>query len=340
MILFQDGKKFLESKYTVESEFEQEIVNSNKLFFGNDVIYIDTKKKIGSHTLGKTIPDGFLFDMSDPDNREFYLVEVELECHDFYNHIFQQITKFFAFFKNSKRQKELVEKLFSTINTATELKQQFKKYLGEKEIFKFLNDVVDSSQNILIVIDGDKPELPEIMDTYSDTWGKMVKVIVAKKFTCDQESIFSIHPEFETLEYSPPEVIPEREIQTDISEEYHLEGVKDHVKQIYAFIKDRVLASNPSFIFNPQKHYISIRGKKNIAFIYPRKAKVRLIPMMPEEEIRQKLKHHNVKTLSESVQRFYNNPCASVDVNDLNNIDEIIDIIKTLMEQDISAQNL
>lgn len=337
MILFQNGKKYIETKYTVESEFEQEIVNSHKLFFGNDVIYIDAKKKIGSHALGKTIPDGFLFDMSDPDNREFYLVEVELECHDFYNHIFPQITKFFAFFKNSKRQKELVEKLFSTINTDTDLKRQFKKYLGEKEIFKFLNDVIDSSQNILIVIDGDKPELPEIMDTYSDTWGKMVKVITAKKFSCDDNSIVSIHPEFETLEYSPQEVIIEREIQTDISEEFHLEGVKDNVKQIYDAIKERVIAINSSFVFNPQKHYISIRGKKNIAFIYPRKAKVRLIPMLPEEEIRKRIEHHNIKSLSESVQRFYNNPCASIDINDMSNIDEIIDIIKTLMEQDIST---
>ena len=337
MTLFQNGKRYTERKYTSESEFEQEIVNAHKLFFGNDIIYIDTKKRVGSHALGKAIPDGFLFDMSDPENREFYFVEIELESHDFYNHIFPQITKFFAFFKDSKRQKELVEKLFSTINTDTDLKRQFKKYLGEKEIFKFLSDVIDSSQNILIVIDGDKPELPEIMDTYSDTWGKMVKVIVAKKFTCDQERIFSIHPEFETLEYSPPEVIPEREIQTDISEEFHLEGVKDNVKKIYAVIKDRVLASNPSFIFNPQKHYISIRGKKNIAFIYLRKAKVRLIPMMPEEEIRQELKHHNVKTLSESVQRFYNNPCASIDINDLKNVDEIIDIIETLMEQDFAS---
>ena len=334
MILFQNGKKYIESKYTIESEFEQEIVSSHKLFFGRDVIYIDAKKKIGSHALGNTIPDGFLFDMSDPDNREFYLVEVELESHDFYNHIFPQITKFFAFFKNSKRQKELVEKLFSTVNTDAELKRQFKKYLGEKEIFKFLNDVVDSSQNILIVIDGDKPELPEIMDTYSDTWGKMVKIITVKKFICDQESIFSIHPEFETLEYSPQEVIPGGEIHMDISEEFHLEGVKDNVKQIYGAIKEKALSINSSFIFNPQKHYISIRGKKNIAFIYLRKAKVRLIPMMHEEDIRTRLKHHNVKTLSESVQRFYNNPCASIDINDLNNLDEIIEIIKTLINQD------
>lgn len=339
MILFQNGKKYIESKYTVESEFEQEIVNSHKLFFGNDVIYIDAKKKIGSQALGKTIPDGFLFDMSDPDNREFYLVEVELECHDFYNHIFPQITKFFAFFKNSKRQKELVEKLFSTINTDTDLKRQFKKYLGEKEIFKFLNDVIDSSQNILIVIDGDKPELPEIMETYSE-WGKMVKVITAKKFNCDDNSIFSVHPEFETLEYSPQEVIIEHETQTDISEEFHLEGVKDNVKQIYDTIKERIIAINSSFIFNPQKHYISIRGKKNIAFIYPRKAKIRLIPMLPEKEIRKRIEYHNIKSLSESVQRFYNNPCASIDINDLNNIDEIIDIMKTLMEQDISTKDL
>ena len=334
MILFQNGKKFTECKYNLETEFEQEIVASNKLFFGKDVIYIDAKKKIGSHALGNTIPDGFLFDMSDPDNREFYLVEVELESHDFYNHIFPQITKFFAFFKNSKRQKELVEKLFSTVNTDAELKRQFKKYLGEKEIFKFLNDVVDSSQNILIVIDGDKPELPEIMDTYSDTWGKMVKIITVKKFTCDQENIFSIHPEFETLEYSPQEVIPGGEIHTDISEEFHLEGVKDNVKQIYGVIKEKALSINSSFVFNPQKHYISIRGKKNIAFIYLRKAKVRLIPMMSEDDIRARLKHHNVKTLSESVQRFYNNPCASIDINDLNNLDEIIEIIKTLINQD------
>ncbi len=334
MILFQNGKRYTETKYTLESEFELEIVNSHRLFFGKDTIFIDAKKKIGSASLGNTIPDGFLFDMSDPDNREFYLVEVELASHGFYEHIFPQITKFFAFFKNSKRQKELTEKLFSTINTDPELKKQFKKYLGEKEIFKFLNDVVDSSQNILMVIDGDKPELPEIMDTYSDTWGKMVKIITVKKYTCDQESIFSIHPEFETLEYSPQEVIIDREIHTDISEEFHLEGVKDNVKQIYGAMKERLLSINPSFVFNPQKHYISIRGKKNIAFIYARKAKVRLIPMMPEEEIRARLQHHNVKTLSESVQNFYNNPCASVDINDLNNLNEIIDIIKTLMTKD------
>jgi hypothetical protein len=126
MILLQNDKRFNEYKYKSESEYEKDILTSYKTIFGSDTILIDAKKKIGSEALGKTIPDGFLFDLTDIENPEFYLLEMELESHDFYNHIFPQITKFFAFFKNNKRQKELVGKLFSTIDTDSGLKKQFK----------------------------------------------------------------------------------------------------------------------------------------------------------------------------------------------------------------------
>jgi hypothetical protein len=115
MILLRNGQKYVESKYQLEEDFEKDIVSSSPSIFGIESIYIDAKKKIGS-SLGNTVPDGFLFDMSDADNPEFYLVEAELETHDFFKHIFPQITKFFAFFKNSNRQKGLVEKLFTAIN--------------------------------------------------------------------------------------------------------------------------------------------------------------------------------------------------------------------------------
>lgn len=333
MILLQNGHKFTELKFKLESDFEKEIVQSHKAIFGKDAIYIDAKKKIGSDALGKTIPDGILFDMSDPDNREFYLVEVELESHDFYNHIFPQITKFFAFYKNTKRQKELVEKLFSTINTDSSLKRQFKKYLGEQEIFKFLNDVVDSSQNILLIIDGDKPELPEITDTYSDTWGKMVKVLTARKYVCKDESILAVHPEFETIEFSYQETPSEAEKKSTIySEELHLEGVNDNVKQVYNHLKIAVQKIDDSFIFNPQKYYISIKGTRNIVFLKIRKKKIRMVVMLPEENIRSRIRSHGVKTLSEPVQKFYNGPCAAVDVHNLENIEEIIELLKSLIE--------
>ena len=333
MILFQNGKRYTETKYAHESEFEQEIVNSHKQFFGQNTIFIDAKKKIGSAALGDTIPDGFLFDMSDPENREFYLVEVELASHGFYDHIFPQITKFFAFFKNSKRQKELVEKLFSTINNDQELKQQFKKYLGEKEIFKFLNDVVDASQNILMVIDDDKPELPDIMDTYNDTWGKMVKIITIKQFVNSGDAIFSVSPEFEAIEYSNQPAIPSTDPEpTSVSEEFHLEDVGDNVKEIYRVLKQQMLQVKPSLIFNITKYYISIKDKKAFAYIYIRKRKIVLVPMLSEEQIRGRFQHHNVRTISQSGQNYYNGECANIDIKNMGHINDIVELLKITMQ--------
>lgn len=337
MIILQNGQRFTEHKYQLEADFEKEIADSQKAIFGKDTIYIDTKRKIGSEALGDTIPDGFLFDMSDPDNFEFYLVEVELEKHDFYRHIFPQITKFFAFYKNSKRQKELVEKLFSTINTDSALKRQFKKYLGDEEIFKFLNDVIDSSQNILMIIDGNKPELPEITDTYSDTWGKMVKLLNVKKFVHKKESIFTVDPEFETIEFSYEETPTEAEKKSTIySEEFHLEGVGENVKSVYENLKKEVLDIDDSVFFNPQKYYISLKSPKNIVYLKFRKKKVRMVVMMPEDQVRVNIKHHPVKTLSAGVQQFYNGPCAAIDVQDVDKIDEIINLISMLIKSENS----
>ncbi|MDI9455946.1 MAG: DUF5655 domain-containing protein [Spirochaetota bacterium] len=332
MILIQDGKRYDESKFRLESEFEEEIVGSKEMIFGRDTIYIDAKKKIGTLALGNTVPDGFLFDLSDSDNFEFYIVEVELEKHDFYNHIFPQITKFFAFFKNSKRQKELVEKLFSTINTDASLKRRFKKYLGDQEIFKFLSDLIDASQNILLVIDGAKPELPEITDTYSDTWGKMVRVLEVKKFSRKEGSIITVDPAFENLEFSYEEAIEDTEKKaTKYSEEFHLEGSTDEVKEIYEHLKGLVSETDDSYVFNPQKYYISIKGPKNIVFLKIRKKKIRMIVMLPEKEIRSLVSHHPVKTLSQPVQNFYNGPCAAVDVDDMEDLEEIEGLVQTAM---------
>ncbi len=55
-----------------------------KIFFGENTIFIDAKKKIDSKNIDATIPDGFLFDLSYPENPEFYHVEIELAKHDFY----------------------------------------------------------------------------------------------------------------------------------------------------------------------------------------------------------------------------------------------------------------
>lgn len=336
MLLFYNGKQFNEFEFDKETDFQREIVINSKLFFGRDSIFIDAKKKIETKSLGNSIPDGFLFDLSDKENPEFYLVEIELAKHDFFNHIFPQITKFFGFFKNATNQADLVEKIFAVITNDTDLKKEFKRHLGEQEIYKFLKDTVENSQNILLILDGEKSELPEITETYSDTWGKMVKQVLIKKYTNASDQIFSMHPDFESLEYVDVDGETKLEYEKkEYSEEYHFDGVSDILKQIYSQLKKELLTIDPDLIFNPQKYYISIVKDRNLAFFKVRKKKITIVVMIPENEVRQMIKHHSIKHLSEGVQRFYNGPCCAISIENELNLSEVSSVLKKLITKSL-----
>lgn len=334
MKLFTNNKAYNEFQFDKEADFEREVVFNSKLFFGTNSIYIDTKRKLETKSLGNSIPDGFLFDLSDKNNPEFYIVEVELAKHDFYNHIFPQVTKFFGFYKNQKSQADLVEKIFSIITNDNDLKREFKKYLGEKEVYKFLKDTIEKSQNILLIIDGDKKELPEIMETYSDTWGKIVKLIFLKKFSQDGDSIYTMHPDFENIEYVDieSETVTDKE-DVEYNEDYHLEGVSDTVKLIYNNIKNELLHSHPSLVYNPQKYYVSIRIDRNIAFFKIVKKKIRLVVMNSEEETKQEIHHHSIKSLTAGVQKFWNGPSCAIIIDSTENLNEVIILLKKLISK-------
>ena len=171
--IYMDGKRFIETEFKTEEDFERVVKEHSKTLFGAKTIFSDLKNKIDSRTLGSSVPDGFLFDFKDEENPEFYLVEVELEQHDFFKHIFPQITRFFAFFRNTTSRNNLIDKLFHIIQSNPTLEEEFKKYLGKKEIYKALKDTIENSQNILLVLDDNKPELQEIFQTYTDTWERM-----------------------------------------------------------------------------------------------------------------------------------------------------------------------
>ena len=222
--------------------------------------------------------------------RSFTSVEVELTRHSFYSHIFPQITKFFAFFRNQRLQKDLVDKLYSLIDTDALLNDEFKRFLGKQEIYKFLSDLIDSSQNILLICDDPIRELAEIFETYTDTWGRTVKFMEIHKYLLGEDVVYTIAPDFETIQYLEPPQVPtveeEPEEVPSYTEEFHLSDVTQNVRDIYGRIKELAFSTDSSLRFNPQKYYISIKSRRNIAFLKIRKKKVRFIAMMPENEIR------------------------------------------------------
>jgi len=324
--IFYNNKKFTEATFKAENLYEDLIIKNAKLLFGERSIYINTKNKIESKSLGKTIPDGILFNLADINNAEFYLVEVELSSHDFYTHIFPQITKFFAFFKNQKSQDELIEKIFSIVNLDSGLNEEFKKHLGKKEIFKFIKDTVENSPNILLLMDNYKTELDEIKETYTDTWDKIVKILLVKQYKNNLESIITASPDFEKIEL--PEGIDEDNGKQIYTEDFHLEGVDDNIKELYRTIKDEVLKIDNNLKFNPQHYYISIRKNKNFAYINIKRKRIRITVLYDEKEAKNLIKFHKINYLSQGIKNFWHYDSFEVLIEDNKNLDEIINLLK------------
>lgn len=337
MSVYFNDKKFVEHYYQIEEDFERDLLERSKLLFGKDTILINSKKKIDTQSFGGAIPDAILFDFSDPHSPEFYLIEIEIKAHDFFRHIFPQITKFFAFFKNQKSQRELIDKLYQVVSSDDDLRNGFKKYIGDKEIYKTIGDVILNSQNILLIIDGAKEELPEITQTYTDTWGKIVKAVIVRRFDNKQDHILTMEPDFESIED-----IEEYDAKTNIAlgnydEDYHIEGISSENRDLYLTLKAKIFEIDNKLSINPQKYYISIKYDRNILFLKIRKKKIRLIILLPYEHVAEKIQHYPVKQLSQSVQDFYNGSCCAIDIENAINIQEIIELISEKVRLTISS---
>jgi predicted transport protein len=330
-IIYKNGVRFVEKVFKHETDFEEIVTINSKTLFGQNSIYVDAKKKISNKALGGVIPDGFLFDLSDIENPEFYIVEVELSKHDFFGHIFPQTTKYFAFFKNADSKSKLIEKLYNIFENDDALRNELKARIGKKEIFKFIKDTVENSENILMIIDDDKDEFPEIISTYTDTWGKMVKVALLKEYYSlidKNDTIFTLTPDFENIE-DEDIVLKDKDFEpfTTYTEVYHIEDLPSNIKNLYKELKQTLLNNIPDLVFNPQRYYISLRKKRNFAFLKFRRKKIAVVAMMEENKIRERIKNYNVAKLAESVQKFYNGSCARIDLTDDKHLDEVLKLL-------------
>ena len=329
--IYMEGAKFDETEFKLEEDFEKVVKTNSKMLFGPKTIYFDLKSKVDTKFLGAAIPDGFLFDFSDLETPEFYMVEAELAKHSFYGHIFPQITRFFAFFKDPKSRNNLIDKLFQFVKSNPKLEEEFKAYLGKKEIYKALKDAIENSQNILIIIDENKPEFEEIMKTYTDTWDKMVRIEILKQYTAKGRTIFTLNPDFENIGLVEPQ-LPE-ETKERYTENFHTEYSEPKVVKIYEEIKEATLKLDPNIKINPQKYYISFRKNRNFAFIDLRKKKIKIAIMLPYEVGKSRIKHHRLRQFTDSIQKFYGRSSFEITIENEENLSEVIKLVEEAYRQ-------
>jgi len=55
--------------------------------------------------------------------------------------------------------------------------------------------------------------------------------------------------------------------------------------------------------------------------------------MLPEEKVKELVKHHAVKSLSASVQKFYNGPSCVIEIIDDSYTEEIMELFKILIDK-------
>ncbi len=135
MAIFTKQNLLSRVPFNTEKPFEKEVFQNHELFFGKKTILIDAKIRLEGE-FANTIPDGYLFDFSNEDEPVLYMVEIEIEKHDFHNHILPQMAKFGAVFKSDLQSKIK----FATTLSKFIRKEENKKIKDEEKRLKDLEE--------------------------------------------------------------------------------------------------------------------------------------------------------------------------------------------------------
>ncbi|MFZ2205498.1 MAG: DUF5655 domain-containing protein [Minisyncoccia bacterium] len=315
-------------KFKSKKEFEEIILQNGKVLFGDTTLLIETRVKTGIEFSGTYIPDAILFDFKDMGKPKCYLIETMLSKQDFYGHLFTRMTEFFKQISNKDLQTSFIEPICKIVNKNYHFKKKLKSFIGEEEVPEFINRVLTGKPPVLLITDDTIQELPEIMQVYIDTWGRLIKPIVLRKFSINRQTLCTIYPDFADIDKGTDKV---KEKVLKSTEEDHLKDVSDVILDIYSQIKTELMKADELVQFNPKQYYISIRKNKNLAFMSIGRKRISLVVVNPEAETRKNIKHHEIKTLTEKVQKFWNGPSCTIIIDNAEKLNEVINLLKKLI---------
>ena len=165
-MLLIDGVKYELWTPTNENELEQIVNEHSQDIFGEKSIYFDTKKRLKSASGIVSIPDGYAIVIAP--KPDWHVVEIELSSHPPYEHIVPQVDKFINAVDYKNTQNEIVEALYSAINNDDILRVKTLQAIGrDKDIHKFLTDLVSRPPTITIIIEQNTAQLKEALKKYS-----------------------------------------------------------------------------------------------------------------------------------------------------------------------------
>lgn len=191
-IIDEAGNVYTQYTYAKEADFERMIVTNAAAIFGAAGIYFDIKKLIGTPKKGAAIPDGYYLDLTFHNDPRLYLVEVELNSHDVYGHIGEQILRFGISTETDKY--KIKNLLLSDIGKSDEKKKKLADFF-EKSKYDNINELLDkvifeNKPAAIIVIDEATDELSNVMAQLTMT----TEVIEAQTYVCGEKKLHRFSP--------------------------------------------------------------------------------------------------------------------------------------------------
>ena len=191
-IIDESGTVYTQYVYSKEADFEKIIVENSDKIFGSIGIYFDIKKLIGTPKKGATIPDGYFLDLTFHNDPRLYLVEVELNSHDVYGHIGEQILRFGISTETDKY--KIKNCLLTEVNKDDLKKQKLATYFSKSKydnINELLDKVIfDNKPAAIIVIDEATDELYNVMAQLTMS----TEVIEAQTYVCGDKKLHRFSP--------------------------------------------------------------------------------------------------------------------------------------------------
>jgi predicted transport protein len=184
----------------------------------------------------------------------------------------------------------------------------------------------------LLLTDQERPDLVQMSMTYSANWGKFVKPVLLKKYEDNGILYCLVSPSFDEIDFNGK---PEKTVSNRVeksTEADHLKNTSELIRSIYEKVKTDLLTEDATIEFNAKQYYVSMRKGKNLAFFHIKKKSISLVVLHPETETRKQIKHHEIKTLTEKVHRFWNGASCTVIIEKADNLEEIIALLKKLIK--------
>lgn len=165
-IVDKNGTLYSEYQYENEAEYERLIVSNAETIFGSQGIYFDIKKKIGKPKEGATVPDGYYLDLKFHDEPVLYFVEIELNNHDIYSHIGEQILRFAISSDMSKHKIKTI--ILDDINRDPVKQDKINNFLQLSSKFRNVNELLDKlifdkEVAVIIVINEISDQLSKVL---------------------------------------------------------------------------------------------------------------------------------------------------------------------------------